>query len=174
MASAGKTAAAAEPGLKKYLSDPASALTDAAGHMKAAISDTPVQPFAKQLADAAGQPDEGLVMVGVVALGLLIGLFIIGAVNIVTGVGFVVPAYSTLQTMQGSNAEKDIMAKMVPVYWIVFSGLLVFEQFGLLPIFIGNVLYAVIKGLALFWMWEMNGTTTVFGLVKPFVDTKTA
>ena len=28
------------------------------------------------------------------------------------------------------------------VYWIVFSGLLVFEQFGLLPIFIGNVLYA--------------------------------
>lgn len=83
--------------------------------MKAAISDTPVQPFAKQLADAAGQPDEGLVMVGVVALGLLIGLFIIGAVNIVTGVGFVVPAYSTLQTMQGSNAEKDIMAKMVPV-----------------------------------------------------------
>jgi hypothetical protein len=30
----------------------------------------------------------------------------------------------------------------VQVYWIVFSGLLVFEQFGLLPIFIGNVLYA--------------------------------
>jgi hypothetical protein len=102
-------------GLKKYLSDPASALTDAAEHLKAAISGTPVQPLAKQLADAAGQPDEGLVMVGVVALGLFVGLFIVGAVNIVTGVGFVVPAYSTLQTMQGSSAEKDIMAKMVPV-----------------------------------------------------------
>jgi hypothetical protein len=32
----------------------------------------------------------------------------------------------------------------------------------------------VIKGMALFWMWEMNGTTAVFGLVKPFVDAKTA
>lgn len=28
------------------------------------------------------------------------------------------------------------------VFWIVFSGLLVFEQFGLLPIIIGNTLYA--------------------------------
>ena len=28
------------------------------------------------------------------------------------------------------------------VYWIVFSGLNVFEQFGLLPIIIGNALYA--------------------------------
>ena len=74
-----------------------------------------MEPLAKQLAEAAGQQDEGLVMVGVVGLGLLVGLFLIGAVNIVTGVGFVVPAYSTLQIMQGSNAEKDIMSKMVPV-----------------------------------------------------------
>eukprot|EP01044_Picomonas_judraskeda_P027395 COSAG03_NODE_8689_length_779_cov_1.580882_2_plen_86_part_01 len=28
------------------------------------------------------------------------------------------------------------------VYWIVFAGLNVFEQFGLLPVIIGNVLYA--------------------------------
>ena len=33
---------------------------------------------------------------------------------------------------------------------------------------------AVIKGLALFWMWEMGGSATVFGLVKPFVETKSA
>ena len=94
------------------------------------------------------------------------------------------------------------------MYWIVFSGLLVFEQFGLLPIVIGNTLYAsasvtlrdarhaptlhsgavalplltvcrrvlsaVIKGAALFWMWEMEGSKTVFNLLKPLVDTKTA
>lgn len=102
-------------GLKKYLSDPAAALQDSADHMKVAIRGTPVEGLAKSLAEAAGQQDEGLVMVGVTGLGLLIGLFIIGAVNIVTGVGFAVPAYSTLQIMQGSNAEKDIMAKMVPV-----------------------------------------------------------
>ena len=92
-----------------------SVVTDSAEHLKAAIQGTPVQPLAKQLADAAGQQDEGLVMVGVIGLGLLIGLFIIGAVNIVTGVGFVVPAYSSLQIMQRSSAEKDIMTKMVPV-----------------------------------------------------------
>eukprot|EP01046_Picozoa_sp_COSAG06_P020209 COSAG06_NODE_1472_length_9346_cov_5.895750_5_plen_96_part_00 len=95
----------------------------------------------------------------------------------------------------------------------MFSGLLVFEQFGLLPIVIGNTLYAsasftlpdarhalprctpalhsravalppltvcrrvlsaVIKGAALFWMWEMEGSKTVFNLLKPLVDTKTA
>eukprot|EP01044_Picomonas_judraskeda_P027394 COSAG03_NODE_8689_length_779_cov_1.580882_1_plen_124_part_00 len=92
-----------------------SVVTDSAEHLKAAIQGTPVQPLAKQLADAAGQQDEGLVMVGVIALGLLVGLFLIGAVNIVTGVGFVVPAYSSLQIMQRPSAEKDIMTKMVPV-----------------------------------------------------------
>ena len=131
--------------------------------------------------------------------------------NIVTGVGFAVPAYVSLQMMQGKNPEKEVMEKvrpkppapapllrrrrpgpplapgsvpvprkltergarqMVPVYWIVFSGLLVLEQFGLLPIMIGNSLYALIKGAALFYMWEGPGSSQVFGLLKPFVETK--
>jgi hypothetical protein len=37
-----------------------------------------------------------------------------------------------------------------------------------------RVLSAVIKGAALFWMWEMEGSKTVFNLLKPLVDTKTA
>lgn len=102
-------------GFKQYLSDPSKALQDSAAHLKVAIAGTPLEGVAKQLADAAGQPDEGLVLVGVVAITLVVGLLIIGAVNIVTAVGFAVPAYSTLQIMQGSNAEKDIMAKKVPV-----------------------------------------------------------
>ena len=127
-----------------------------------------------------------------------------------TGVGFAVPAYVSLQMMQGKNPEKEVMEKvrpkpprprsccgrrpdpsraprlrpvprkltergarqMVPVYWIVFSGLLVLEQFGLLPIMIGNSLYALIKGAALFYMWEGPGSSQVFGLLKPFVETK--
>eukprot|EP01046_Picozoa_sp_COSAG06_P020208 COSAG06_NODE_1472_length_9346_cov_5.895750_4_plen_135_part_00 len=105
--------AACVQGLKKYLSDPASALTDSAAHMKDAITGTPVEPIAKQLAEASGQ-EEGLVMVGCVVLGLFIGLFIIGAVNIVTAAGFAVPAYSTLQLMK-QNAEKAMMEKMIPV-----------------------------------------------------------
>merc|ERR1712166_191998 len=109
-----------------------------------------------------------------VVLGLLVGLLFIGAVNIVTGVAFAVPAYSTLGMMQGPNAEKDMMTKLIPVYWIFFSGLLVCEQFGLLPIFIGNTLYAVVKGGLLFWMWEMGGSAAVFKMVKPLVDPKKA
>lgn len=97
-----------QQGIKKYLSDPAAALTDSAAHMKEAVKGTPVEALAKQAAEAT-QQDEGTVMVGLVVLGLLVGLLFIGAVNIVTAVAFAVPAYSTLGMMQGPNAEKDMM-----------------------------------------------------------------
>lgn len=66
--------------------------------------------------------------------------------------------------MQGSDAEKKVMDNKMPVYWIVFSGLLCLESIGLI---VGMIpLYWLVKGLALFWMWEMDGTKTVFNLLS--------
>ena len=37
---------------------------------------------------------------------------------------------SSIKMMQGQDAEKKIMDSKMPVYWIVFSGLLCMESIG--------------------------------------------
>ena len=230
----------AQRGFSKYLSDPASAVTDAAKHLEDAVKDSPLEAPIDSLAASAGQ-DKGLVALGVVCAGLFVGLFIIGvrapaprprpAPPLLPATGPPVliapclcaggehrdgrglrcacvrlaaddageesgeggdgkgapltpraraPAADAAPILRGRPGSVPAARKltergarqMVPVYWIVFSGLLVLEQFGLLPIMIGNSLYALIKGAALFYMWEGPGSSQVFGLLKPFVETK--
>ena len=67
----------AQRGFSKYLSDPASAVTDAAKHLEDAVKDSPLEAPIDSLAASAGQ-DKGLVALGVVCAGLFVGLFIIG------------------------------------------------------------------------------------------------
>lgn len=56
-------------GIKKYMSDPAAALTDSAAHLKEAIKGTPVEALAKQAAEATQQDEVRCLLISTLSFG---------------------------------------------------------------------------------------------------------
>jgi hypothetical protein len=72
----------AKKGMKEYMSDPMSAVTDVSAALKTSIAGSPLEGPSKQLAAAAGM-DDGLVVLAVVLVTGLLTVSIFGATNIV-------------------------------------------------------------------------------------------
>ena len=80
-------------------------------------------------AEATSLPS-GLILSGIAGVLMLIALLIIGLTNIVTMVAFSVPAIETIHTLKKPESEaKEVLEKTcMPLYWIVFSFMLMLED----------------------------------------------
>jgi hypothetical protein len=119
--------------IKEYAADPAKLLNETSETLKSATKGTPVESGLLILKEKTGV-DEGLLALAISAVLALISYLLLGVTNIITVVAFGWPAFKSVKMLQldPEQAEEAIQATAMPLYWIVFSFILVLESFGVM------------------------------------------
>ena len=141
-------------------SDPIKCLSEYSAPLNAKLATTPLKGLIDQAAEAAGVP-QGLVVFAAASVTLLLMVVFAGLSAVTTILGLLLPAVWTLQMLcTGLDASA---ATAMPLYWIIFTGLLMLEDIGLtawIP------LYWLFKPLALISLWGFHGAEMLFALVS--------
>jgi hypothetical protein len=148
------------PNFGQLTSDPVTCLSDYATPLKTKLCATALKAPIEQAADAAGQP-AGLVVFLAATVTLLLMIVIAGLSAVTTILGLLLPAVWSLQMLcTGLDASA---ATAMPLYWIIFTGLLMLEDIGLMA---WVPLYWLLKPLALISLWGFQGAAILVPLVS--------
>jgi hypothetical protein len=119
--------------MKEYATDPAKLLNEASETLKSATKGTPVEDGLVMLKKETGV-DEGMLAFAISVALVLLACLLLGVANITTVVAFGWPAFESVNMLQlhPEQAAKVIQAAAMPLYWVVFSFILVLESFGVM------------------------------------------
>ena len=119
--------------MKEYATDPAKLLNEASETLKSATKGTPVENGLVMLKKETGV-DEGMLAFAISVALVLLACLLLGVANITTVVAFGWPAFESVNMLQldPEQAAKVIQAAAMPLYWVVFSFILVLESFGVM------------------------------------------
>ena len=141
-------------------SDPIQCLSVYSTPLTTKLTATPLKGLIEQAAEAASVPQGLVVFVGATVV-LLVMIMFAGLSAVTTVLGLLLPAVWTLQMLcTGLDASA---ATAMPLYWILFTGLLLLEDTGLTA---WVPLYWLFKPLALISLWGFHGAEMLWALTS--------
>jgi hypothetical protein len=147
------------PDTSQLLSNPVGALSEYGRPLAEGLRATPGAGAALAMAHDTSQLDEGLLSVLFACVLLLLTSLIFGLSCLVTLLAFFPPAALSVRML--GNAPNMETATAMPLYWIVFSLLLLVESVGIaawIP------MYTLVKAGVLLWLWGFTGAEMLFTL----------
>ena len=138
--------------------DPVQGLAEYAAPMADGVKASPLAPLLAAATDATQMP-EGLLVLCASALLLLILVLIIGLSSAVTMIGFFPTALLSLRMLD--EVDRDVATAM-PLYWLVFTLLLLLESIGLTA---WVPMYVFVKAGLLLYLWGFSGAEILFEFV---------